>query len=102
MLKPTHTQLTKLGADLTSFSVGYEMTTPEMPGMDQIYSMLLAVVEEPHQVDDIAKGLSGLAIALLSRFLYAWIDKKIQEMNDKKTQKRKSKQDAESQKENEK
>jgi hypothetical protein len=61
--------------------------------------MLLAVVEQPHQVDDIAKGLSGLAIALLSRFLYAWIDKKIQEMNDRKT-KRKNKNDADKEKEN--
>lgn len=86
---PNIHNLLSLGADGTSFGAAYLMASPDFPILSIMHDFLLAAM--PGQftpvVDEMTKSIAALVVAVVSRYAYAWIDKQIEKLKNRKTRK---------------
>jgi hypothetical protein len=79
----------KFAGDIFAFLTGFSFSSVDTPVLNTIHNTLLQTLPTPSQpaIDDITRSVAGLVVAVASRYLFALIDKKINQFNERKTRK---------------
>ncbi len=86
----------KFAGDIFAFLTGFSFSSVDTPVLNTLHNTLLQTLPTPSQpaIDDITRSIAGLVVAVVSRYLFALIDKKINQFKERKTRKNANKEES--------